>query len=67
MFRQITQMVFGMHVVDKQYSGDRVYASVSYAPFCCACNVQDFDMAAEEPRMRSTIKEVSSYFCNMKL
>jgi hypothetical protein len=21
-FRQITQMVFGMHVVDKQYSGD---------------------------------------------
>ncbi|RZC32463.1 hypothetical protein BDFB_015238, partial [Asbolus verrucosus] len=30
MFRHITKMVFGMDVVEKKYSNDRVYASVSY-------------------------------------
>jgi hypothetical protein len=67
MFRHITEMVFGMRVVEKKLSDDGVFASISYAPVRCACNVQDFEMAAEEPRMQPVITEVSSNFSTMKL
>nr|XP_008195094.1 PREDICTED: uncharacterized protein LOC659568 isoform X2 [Tribolium castaneum] len=67
MFRHITEMIFGMRVVEKNISVDRVFASISYAPASCACDVQDFEMAAEEPRMQPSITEVSNSLWKIKL
>ncbi|EFA11170.1 Carnitine O-palmitoyltransferase 2, mitochondrial-like Protein [Tribolium castaneum] len=64
MFRHITEMVFGMRVVEKKLSDDGVFASISYAPVRCACNVRNFDMAAEEPRMQPLITEVAYHKIN---
>jgi hypothetical protein len=56
-----------MNVDQKGYTYDKVYARVDYVPIRCVCPVQDLNVIAEVPRMRSSITEVSMTFYNMKL
>jgi hypothetical protein len=67
LFNRITATVFGMSVAQKGYTYDKVYARVDCVPIRCVCPVQDLNVTAEVPRMRSSITEVSMNFYNMKL
>ncbi|RZC14227.1 uncharacterized protein BDFB_012132 [Asbolus verrucosus] len=69
LFNQITAMVVGMSVAQKNCTYDKVFAIVDYVPIHCTyiCPVQDFNVTTKVPRMRSSITEVSMNFYDMKL